>query len=75
MESKNFNISGAHIRLIRHLKGFKQTEAAKKLGITQQAYSKLECCKKLTETKALKVISALNFTIEELDKVKSIVPI
>ena len=45
----------------------KQIDAAKKLGISQQAYSKIECCPGITETKTLKILKAFDSNKEDLD--------
>ena len=47
-----------NIRRLRILKGFKQIEAGKKLGIGEQAYSKIECSNCITESKAMKILKA-----------------
>lgn len=51
-------IPGEAIRKLRHLKGFKQIAAAKKLGISQQAYSKLERNTNLGHHKIYEIIKA-----------------
>jgi transcriptional regulator with XRE-family HTH domain len=64
--------SGQFIRLLRQLKGIKQSVVAKKLGITQQALSKLENCKKVNYAKIQAIIAVLNFSEEEVEQVKKL---
>lgn len=65
-------ISGNLVRLIRHLKGLKQESVAKKLGITQQAYSKLENADKIDDTKEKMILSVLEFSNSDLKILKEI---
>lgn len=65
--SKNCNF-GELIRRMRHFRGFKQFQAAHKLGITQQAYSKRERSLTLTLTLLHETIVALGCTSEEFEK-------
>jgi transcriptional regulator with XRE-family HTH domain len=65
---------GQLIRLLRQLKGVKQAVIAKKLGITQQALSKMENCKKVHTEKLLAIISLLNFSEEDVENVRKLLP-
>ena len=55
----NFKLSGENLRLLRLTKGAKQCSIAKKLGISQPAYSKYEKRDCLDEEKASKPCSDL----------------
>ena len=61
-----FRYSGEAIRKLRLLKGLSQKGVAVELGITQQAYSKLEKKEKIPERKFLLVSKTLGYSIEEL---------
>jgi len=63
-----------NIRLLRQLKGIKQTDVAKRLGITQQAYSKLESCKRLKEKKIKQILTVMGSSMEELNKIDLFLP-
>lgn len=62
-------INGEDLRRLRNLKGLKQLAVANKLGISRQAYSKLECNKNVSIAKSLQILSALNSTAEDLEKI------
>ena len=47
-----------NIRRLRILKGFKQIEAGKKLGIGQQTYTKIEYSNCITKSKVMKILKA-----------------
>ncbi len=66
--------TGDNIRRLRILKGFKQFEAGKKLGIGQQAYSKIECSNGITESRAMKILKAFESSREELDFIIKFTP-
>jgi transcriptional regulator with XRE-family HTH domain len=68
-------ISGQCLRLLRLMKGIKQETIAKRLGISQPAYSKLENSNKLREERVQKVLNALSSTWEDLKKVSSFTPV
>ena len=74
MPSENAVITGEIIRSLRQLKGFKQSVAAKKMGISQQAFSKIERAKNICPLKIALLIIALESTAEELEKIKSLYP-
>jgi transcriptional regulator with XRE-family HTH domain len=63
--------SGELLKKIRLLKGFNQNGIAKKLGITQQAYSKLENSGRLQENKFMRVTKAIGCSDQELKIVRS----
>jgi len=59
MTSKNLPFTtGEIIRRLRLLKGIKQTDAATRLGMSQQAYSKIETYPSIAETTARKILAA-----------------
>jgi DNA-binding XRE family transcriptional regulator len=64
--------SGQLIRLLRQIKGVKQSVLAKKLGITQQAFSKLENCKSLHTEKLQAIIQALGVSDEDVESAKKL---
>ncbi len=68
------NQPGELLKLLRNLKGIKQRDAAKKLDVRQQAVSKLEKCKKISGKKFDEIITALNFTQEEIEMAKRFYP-
>ena len=63
--------SGEVLKKIRLLKGLNQNGIAKKLGITQQAYSKLENSSRLNENKFMQVTKAIDCSDKELEIVRS----
>ncbi len=65
--------TGDMIRKLRMLKEEKQAAVAKKMGISQQAYSLLENSKEISLPVLLKVIKALNSNIAELNNVKTLI--
>jgi transcriptional regulator with XRE-family HTH domain len=75
MNTKNFPlVSGETIRRLRQLKGIKQAVAAKRLGITQQAYSKIESCKILSENKLKAVLNIFEITPGDIENIQSLLP-
>jgi DNA-binding XRE family transcriptional regulator len=60
-------ISGNLVRCIRMMKGVKQDTMAKRLGISQPAYSKLEKTSILKSMQIEKINKILQWTIEELE--------
>lgn len=63
---------GETLRLLRTIKGMKQEFLARKLGISQPAYSKLEKCAYIKDKKLQEVLRALGCTAEDLDRVHGI---
>lgn len=75
MKKKTFqDLSGENIRNLRLLKGFKQSSVAKKLGITQQAYSKLEAGAAVSESKAMEILAVFESNEKELEMVLKLPP-
>lgn len=65
---------GELFKLLRNLKGIKQEQAAKKLGVRQQAISKLEQCKKISSQKFDELIKVFNFSEEDIDVARRFLP-
>lgn len=61
-----FMITGKTVRIIRIMKGYKQSTIAKYLGISQPAYSKLENCINVNTEKCLCLSRLFNYSLEEL---------
>ena len=59
-------VTGDNIRRLRVLKGLKQLDAGKKLGIGQQAYSKIEFSPEISQSKARRILNAFESNEEEL---------
>lgn len=72
--NKNDDHPGELLRLLRNLKGIKQGDAANKLGVKQQAISKLEHCKKISAKKFDKIITAFDFSEEDIQAAKKYLP-
>lgn len=58
--------NGETLRLLRTWKKLKQQSIADKLGITQQAYSKLENKKAIRKEKVKEILEALNCSEADL---------
>ncbi|MFM9908546.1 MAG: helix-turn-helix domain-containing protein [Chitinophagaceae bacterium] len=61
--------------LIKHLriaKDLKQATVAHRLGISQQAYSKLENCKEVGILRLSKILKAMDSNEEELNDVRKL---
>lgn len=67
-------VTGDTIRRLRILKGFKQFDAGNKLGIGQQAYSKIECSTGVSKSRVIKILKAFGSSIEELDFITKFTP-
>ncbi|HMJ48551.1 MAG TPA: helix-turn-helix transcriptional regulator [Ferruginibacter sp.] len=74
LPDKNNSQPGELLKLLRNLKGIKQNDAARKLGVKQQAISKLEKCKKINTLKFDKIITTFNFSKEEIEIAKKFLP-
>jgi transcriptional regulator with XRE-family HTH domain len=73
MNTKNLPlVSGETIRRLRQLKGIKQAVAAKRLGITQQAYSKIESGRLLSENKLQAVLAIFEITPKDIENIQSL---
>lgn len=67
-------VNGDTVRVLRQLKKYKQQFVAKKMGITQQRYSKFEQSQKVSEVCFQKILKALDYTPAEFEKVKNFLP-
>ena len=61
-------VTGEKLRLLRILRGMKQQSIAEQMGISQQAYSKLENRKTITERSLKRVLDLLKCTQADLDE-------
>ncbi|MBS1946827.1 MAG: helix-turn-helix transcriptional regulator [Bacteroidetes bacterium] len=62
--------SGETIKLMRLMKGLSQNGVAKKLGISQPAYCKLEKRRKVNRAHLEKILSIIKCSKEELEEIK-----
>jgi transcriptional regulator with XRE-family HTH domain len=60
---------GTWIKRLRITKQLKQTTIANRMGITQQAYSKIENAEWITKGKLPRVLDALDSDFDELQRV------
>lgn len=67
-------IPGEAIRKLRHYKGFKQHVAGEKLGIGQQAYSKMENSTHVKPHKIHKAMEAFGCSPEDFEKINGYPP-
>ena len=67
-------IPGEGIRKMRHYKGFKQQYAGEKIGISQQAYSKLEKSNDVKPYKINQAIRAFGCSNEDFEKLNGYPP-
>jgi transcriptional regulator with XRE-family HTH domain len=68
------SVCGETIRILRTLRGIKQTHAAKKLSITQKAYSKIELSRDISERKINQILKAFNCIWKDLENIIKITP-
>ena len=64
--------SGELLKKLRMIKGFNQSGIAKKLGVSQQAYSKLEKTNSISEKKLADILKALDCSETELETITNI---
>lgn len=62
--------SGDTLKKLRLIKGLNQKGIAQKLGITQQAYSKIENLEKIEDEKVAYILKKLNWAFIEIDEIK-----
>jgi transcriptional regulator with XRE-family HTH domain len=74
MSTTNNYQPGELFKILRSLKGIKQEQAAKTLGIRQQAVSKLEQCKNISTQRFEAIITAFSFSEEEIEMAKKFLP-
>ncbi|HMO62075.1 MAG TPA: helix-turn-helix transcriptional regulator [Ferruginibacter sp.] len=74
LNGKNVCVSGNSIRKLRQLNSKKQHEVAAKLGISQQAYSKIEAAKKVSVKRVSIILNALGSDFKALENVLQMSP-
>jgi transcriptional regulator with XRE-family HTH domain len=74
MKNNNNHITGEMLCHLRMVKGLPQKLMAKSLGISQQAYSRMEKRKKVYDKKVEQVLKAMQATFEELMEVQKFCP-
>jgi transcriptional regulator with XRE-family HTH domain len=62
-------ITGENLRQLRMLKGIKQEVIAKRLGISQPAYCKLERASTLSELRLKLVLEIMQYTFAEASEI------
>ena len=67
--------TGETLKKLRLLKGFNQNGIAKKMGITQQAYSKLEKSSRIDEQKFKSLLKMLQCSDKDFEWIKSYPPL
>jgi transcriptional regulator with XRE-family HTH domain len=65
-------IPGHLLKLLRTVRSIDQKTVSRHLGISQQAYSKIERSEYIDKTSLQKVMEVLKTTPEELEQLKSI---
>ncbi len=61
--------SGICIKRLRVFKEIKQETVAKRLGISQQAYSKLENCEQISNERLVEILAAMGCTVRDLESI------
>jgi transcriptional regulator with XRE-family HTH domain len=74
MSGEKLLIPGELVRRLRSSKGVKQSVAAKKMDISQQAFSKLESAENISMPKLLLVLAALGSSLHEFETIKNLYP-
>ncbi|MBI2729874.1 MAG: helix-turn-helix transcriptional regulator [Sphingobacteriales bacterium] len=67
-------INGNALSKLRQLKGIKQQQLAKKIGISQQALSKLEQREKINKEKFEAILAALKISAVEWEQIQKLLP-
>ncbi len=67
-------ISPNTIRKLRIFKGFKQQTVAKKLGISQPAFSKMKKSEFIKEERVLQILTILKCSMDELKAFEKLLP-
>jgi transcriptional regulator with XRE-family HTH domain len=65
-------INGETLRVLRLLKKQKQSTIARKLGISQPAYSKIEKCKRIEGEKIKRILDLLDYAEEDVISIERI---
>ena len=63
-------ISGEELQILRLVKRMKQDSIARRLHISQQAYSKMEKAKRIEGDRLTTLIKELGYSFEDLNKIK-----
>ena len=71
---ENSPTSGETIRHLRNFKNLSQFYIAQKIGIKQQAYSKIERKEIIAPHKVAQILTALSSNSAELEKIKNLYP-
>jgi transcriptional regulator with XRE-family HTH domain len=66
--------SGVCLKRLRAFREIKQETVAKRLGISQQAYSKLENCEHIAHDRLNEILRAMGSTIKDLEKIVRLYP-
>jgi len=66
--------SGICIKRLRVFKEIKQETVAKRLGISQQAYSKLENCEQISNERLVEILAAMGCTVTDLESIINLYP-
>jgi transcriptional regulator with XRE-family HTH domain len=67
-------IAGNALSKLRQIKGLKQKHLAQKMGVTQQALSKLEQKEMIDKEKFEEVLAALRISMEEWKQLEKLLP-
>lgn len=67
-------LTGNTITRLRQIKGLKQKHLAKKIGVTQQALSKMEKKENIEKEKFEEVLTALRISTEEWKQIEKLLP-
>jgi len=71
---KSSGCRGELLRLLRQCRGFKQQIVAKKLGVSQQALSKIENASLVPPNKVAAILQILSCTENDLENIKRLAP-
>lgn len=64
-------LAGKTLRMLRLMKGMKQSVVAKNAGISQQYYSRIESGKSISEEKYQQILFLNNYTTEDVQRAVS----
>ncbi|MET0393615.1 MAG: helix-turn-helix transcriptional regulator [Chitinophagaceae bacterium] len=66
--------TGEKIRLLRITRHVKQSEMARRLGISQQRYSALENSGFISEEKQVLIMNVLKYSMQDAQRILSVLP-
>lgn len=66
--------TGEKIRLLRITRHVKQSEMARRLGISQQRYSALENSHSVSEEKQQRIMDVLSYSRQDAQKILALLP-